>query len=56
MVLYENMVDRKVLLKTGVRTMKTRVNPNYPLLAWDGKGTRLACIYWEEGKDKTVRV
>ncbi len=49
-VLYENMVDRKVLLRTGVRTNENEVNPNYPQLAWDGKGTRLACIYWSEGK------
>jgi hypothetical protein len=51
-VLYENLTDRKVLLKTGVRTNENEVNPAYPLLAWDGKGTRLACIYWEEGKVK----
>lgn len=51
-VLYENMSDRKVLLKTGVRAQENEVNPNYPLLAWDGKGTRLACIYWSEGKTK----
>lgn len=49
-VLYENMVDRKVLLKQGVRTPENQLNPNYPLLAWDGKGTKLACIYWEEGE------
>jgi hypothetical protein len=46
------MSDRKVLLKTGVRAMENEVNPNYPLLAWDGKGTRLACIYWSEGKTR----
>ncbi len=51
-VLYENYVDRRVLLKTGVRVNENEVNPNYPLLAWDGKGTRLACIYWSEGKVK----
>ncbi len=51
-VLYDNMVDRKVLLKTGVRSNENEVNPSYPLLAWDGKGTRLACVYWEEGKVK----
>jgi hypothetical protein len=51
-VLWENMVDRRVLLKTGVRVAENEINPNYPLLAWDGKGTRLACIYWEEGKTK----
>lgn len=51
-VLYENMVDRRVLLKTGVRVQENEVNPNYPLLAWDGKGTRLACMYWSKGKTK----
>lgn len=51
-VLYNNLAERKVLLKTGVRSNENEVNPNYPLLAWDGKGTRLACIYWEEGKVK----
>jgi hypothetical protein len=51
-VLYDNLVDRKILLKTGVKSNENEVNPNYPLLAWDGKGTRLACIYWEEGKVK----
>jgi hypothetical protein len=45
-------VNRKILLRTGVRTNENEVNPNYPLLAWDGKGTRLTCIYWEEGKIK----
>jgi hypothetical protein len=51
-VLYENMVDRKVLLKNGIRVQDNERNPHYPLLAWDGKGTRLACIYWAEGKTK----
>ncbi len=51
-VLYDNMVDRKVILKTGIRSNQNEVNPNYPLLAWDGKGTRIACIYWEKGKTK----
>jgi len=51
-VLYENLVDRKVLLKNGTRTLDNEINPNYPLLAWDGKGTRLACVYWEGGKTK----
>lgn len=51
-VLWENMTDRRVLLNTGVRSNENEINPNYPLLAWDGKGTRLACIYWSEGKVK----
>lgn len=51
-VLMENFVNRKVLLKLGVRTRETEQHPNYPLLAWDGKGTRLAVLYNEEGKTK----
>lgn len=49
-VLMENFVDRKVLLKLGVRTREEEKHPNYPLLAWDGKGTRLAVLYNDEGK------
>ena len=41
-VLMENFVNRKVLLKLGVRSREDEKNPNYPILAWDGKGTRLA--------------
>ena len=51
-VLWNDMSERKVLLKTGVRANENEINPNYPLLAWDGKGTRLACVYWSEGKVK----
>ena len=51
-VLYENLVDKKILLKTGIRANDNEINPNYPLLAWDGKGTRLACIYWAKGSVK----
>lgn len=51
-VLYENYINRKVLLKNGTRNKEGEINPNYPLLAWDGKGTRLAVMYWEKGKIK----
>ncbi len=51
-VLNENFTNRKVLLKYGVRSREDEVNPNYPILAWDGKGTRLAVVYSEEGKLK----
>lgn len=51
-VLIENFVNRKVLLKLGNRSRGDEKNPNYPILAWDGKGTRLACVYNEEGKTK----
>jgi hypothetical protein len=49
-VLHENFVNRKVLLKSGVRTNEKMLQPHYPLIAWDPKGTRLAVIYWKEGK------
>lgn len=49
---YENFELQKVLLKYGVKSFKTDINPNYPLMAWDGKGTRVAVIYWEKGKIK----
>ncbi len=51
-VLMENFVNKKVLLKQGVRTREDEKHPNYPLLAWDGKGTRLAVLYHEDGKTK----
>lgn len=51
-VLMENFVNRKILLQYGVRSRENEENPNYPILAWDGKGTRLACVYNEEGKTK----
>ncbi|MBS1947359.1 MAG: hypothetical protein JST47_06290 [Bacteroidetes bacterium] len=49
-VLHENFIYRKVLLKNGVRLNDGQINPHYPLIAWDGKGTRLAVIYWDKGK------
>lgn len=51
-VLMENFTNRKVLLKQGVRSRDEIEHPNYPLLAWDGKGTRLAVVYYEKGKTK----
>jgi hypothetical protein len=51
-VLHENFVDRKVILSYGARTKEDEINPTYPILAWDGKGTRLAVIYNEKGKLK----
>ena len=51
-VLMENFVNRKVLLKYGARTREDEIDPNLPILAWDGKGTRLAVAYKEEGKLK----
>ncbi len=50
--LMENFYDSRTLLKIGVRTNMGDINPNYPILAWDGKGTRLLVVYWEDGKTK----
>jgi hypothetical protein len=49
---YENFELTKTLIKYGVRSFRNEINPNYPLMAWDGKGTRIATIYWEDGKIK----
>jgi len=51
-VLHENFINTKILLKNGVRSNDNVLNPHYPLIAWDGKGTRLAVIYWNRGKIK----
>ena len=40
------------LLKFGVRSYQNETNPEYPILAWDPKGTRLTVIYTQEGKLK----
>ncbi|MCX8019818.1 MAG: hypothetical protein N2747_04920 [Chitinophagaceae bacterium] len=49
-VLMEDFVRRKVLLKIGYRNREKVLHPNYPILAWDGKGTRLAVLYYDKGK------
>ncbi|HZH37641.1 MAG TPA: hypothetical protein VEX65_10210, partial [Flavisolibacter sp.] len=51
-VLHENYYDKKTLVSFGARTREDEINPNYPILAWDGKGTRLAVLYSHEGKLK----
>lgn len=42
----------KTLLKIGTKSKLGDINPNYPLMAWDPKGTRLAVLYEEEGRLK----
>ncbi len=46
----DNLTDEHVLLKYGVRTYTGDINPRYPILSWDGKGSRLLVIYWKDGK------
>ncbi|MEP6675903.1 MAG: hypothetical protein ABJA78_12130 [Ferruginibacter sp.] len=47
-----DFTDVTSLLKYGVRTYQNEINPNYPMMAWDDKGTRIAVLYSEEGKLK----
>lgn len=49
-VIYNDDYENKTLLKYGVRSYKNEMNPNYPMMAWDPKGTRIAVLYTKEGK------
>ncbi|MEO6219430.1 MAG: hypothetical protein ABIO81_03310 [Ginsengibacter sp.] len=42
----------KTLLKFGAKAKLDEINPNYPMMAWDPKGTRLSVLYGEEGRIK----
>jgi hypothetical protein len=44
--------ENKTLLKYGVRSYLNELNPSYPVMAWDPKGTRVAVAYSEEGRLK----
>lgn len=48
-VIYNDEYKNKTLLKYGIRGYKNEINPNYPLLAWNPKGTRISVMYVEEG-------
>lgn len=45
-----NLYEPKILLEYGVNVLAGNRGPNYPILSWDGKGTRLLCIYPKDGK------
>jgi hypothetical protein len=49
-VIYNDEDVNKTLLKYGERNYKNEINPNYPLMAWDPKGTRITVLYSAEGK------
>lgn len=52
-VVYEDLsIERKTLLKAGILNNQDELNPNYPLMAWDPKGSRLLVLYTEQGKIK----
>ncbi|NOU37850.1 MAG: hypothetical protein HOO89_04000 [Ferruginibacter sp.] len=41
--------ENKTLLKYGNKSYESEINPSYPLVAWDPKGTRISVIYTAEG-------
>ncbi len=51
-VIYNDESENKTLLKYGVRSYLNEMNPNYPMMAWDPKGTRISVVYTSEGKLK----
>ncbi len=51
-VQYFEDYETTTLFKKGIRTHEGDINPNYPILAWDVKGTKILCIYWDDGKTK----
>ncbi len=51
-VLLSEDFEYKTLLKYGVRNYENEVNPSYPIMAWDPKGTRISVAYVEEGRLK----
>ncbi len=51
-VLYYDDFENKTLLKYGIRSYQNEVNPNYPMMAWDPKGSRIAVLYAQEGRLK----
>ena len=52
-VLLEELQEkRRILLKSGIRNNMSELNPNFPILAWDPKGSVLLVLYNEAGKTK----
>lgn len=51
-VILNDDFENKTLLKYGIRTYENQMNPSYPLMAWDPKGTRISVVYTTEGKLK----
>ena len=45
--------DRDIsLLKYGIKSLENEINPNYPLMAWDPKGVKIAVVYSEQSRLK----
>ncbi len=44
--------ETTTLVRYGIRKKETEINPNYPMMAWDPKGTKIAVVHPENGKLK----
>jgi hypothetical protein len=51
-VIFNDDFENKTILKFGVRSYKNEINPHYPMMAWDPKGTRFSVLYVQEGRLK----
>ncbi|MEJ7611498.1 MAG: hypothetical protein WKF88_10015, partial [Ferruginibacter sp.] len=51
-VILNSGFENKTLLKYGTRSYEAEINPTYPLMAWDPKGTRISVIYSTQGRLK----
>src|SRR6185312_9083246 len=48
-VIFNDGYTDKTLLKFGPKSKQDQMNPNYPIMAWDPKGTRLSVLYEQDG-------
>ncbi len=48
-VILNSGYENKTLLKYGTRSYEADINPTYPIMAWDPKGTRISVVYKTEG-------
>jgi hypothetical protein len=46
--------ENKTLIKFGTRTLERSNTPQYPIIAWDPKGTKVSIIYTLKGKLKLM--
>jgi len=51
-VIYNDDDGKRTLLKLGIRSLENKLNPNYPMMAWDPKGVKIAIVYSTKGKIK----
>ncbi|HLR38320.1 MAG TPA: hypothetical protein VK084_09750, partial [Chitinophagaceae bacterium] len=48
--LFEGYFNPTIVLRNGVRQRKSKLSPDYPLIAWNPKGSQLGIIYPKRGE------